>query len=645
VADFNGDGKADLAMLISNGTLDILLGQGDGKFSTAGTFRVNASAALAQVFPVSIVTGDFNRDGKSDIAVISTNFSIGPSFSDPSQALTVFLGNGDGTFGPASYYPAGFDSIGGNSTTFVAADFNGDGVTDLVFGTNPSGANPPGSVNVMLGNGDGIFKPAVKYAVTGPPSSLAVGDFNEDGKPDIAASVAVTGQAIEIELLLGNGDGTFRPNTGFNLPGSDLGTIAVEDFNGDGHGDLVFASRVTGNVTILAGRGDGTFTADTTVPAGSTLTQPFAGDLNGDGRADVIVANLRDIDFSVLLATSSFALVVQEPSHLPGGVAGVPYSFTLTAAGGTPPYTNWRVTAGALPAGLTLSSAGTISGTPVSSTGNPFGFSISVMDNLGLSSPALAVSIAVAAPVPAFATNGIAPAYGYPPGRIEPGSWVSLYGTNLASRTASWNGEFPKSLGGVTVTIDDKPAYLSYVSPTQINLEAPDDTAIFTRNVSVVVTNEYGSTSANVLLQSVSPSIFRLNGGAYAAAVIPTNDGSGAFGNGTYDLMGPAGVFAFPTRPVKQGETLMIYGTGFGSTSPAVPAGVPFSGAANATASVDFTIGGIPATALFAGVVSPGLFQFNVTVPKTGPGTKVLTVGFSGESFAGSVSGIFIAVQ
>ena len=322
----------------------------------------------------------------------------------------------------------------------------------------------------------------------------------------------------------------------------------------------------------------------------------------------------------------------------------LPYSYTLTAVGGAPPYSNWKVSAGALPVGLTLSSSGTISGTVASSLGSPFDLSVSVQDSAGMVSPAQAFSLVISASVPAIATNGIAPVYGQP-GAIQPGSWVSIYGTNLATRTALWNGEFPTSLGGVTVTIDGKPAFLSYVSPTQINLEAPDDTPLFNVSVPVVVTNDYGRTTSSVMLQPESLSVFLLNGGPYAAAVIPTPDGSGAYADGSYDLMGPAGAFSFSTRPVKQGEILMLYGTGFGPTSPAVPAGVPFSGAASGTASVDVTVGGLPATVLFAGVVSPGLFQFNVVVPNTGSGNIVLRISVSGQNFAANLTGILMAVQ
>ena len=191
---------------------------------------------------------------------------------------------------------------------------------------------------------------------------------------------------------------------------------------------------------------------------------------------------------------------------------------------------------------------------------------------------------------------------------MQPGSLVTIYGANLADVTATWNGDYPTVLGGATVAINGKLGYLSYVSPTQINLEAPDDTQ--TGSVSLVVTNAYGSATTSVTLFPLSDTLIPLPGGLYVAGVILTPGGGGAYGNGTYDIMGPVGAFSFPTRPVKRGETLVLYGTGFGPTKPTLPAGVPYSGAgAPAVDSIGVSLNGVNASVLFAGAVSPGLFS------------------------------------
>jgi uncharacterized protein (TIGR03437 family) len=284
----------------------------------------------------------------------------------------------------------------------------------------------------------------------------------------------------------------------------------------------------------------------------------------------------------------------------------------------------------------------TLAGTPVN-LGNPFGFTVTVEDSAGNVSPARALTIPVAPPVPAISSNGIVPINHGSPEGIEPGSWISIYGTNLAAGTATWNGNFVTSLGGVTVTINGRPDYLSYVSPTQINLEAPDDTT--TGGVAVVVTNGYGSASSMVTLLPISPSISEFNGTLYVAGVIPTSSGTGAYGGGTYDLLGPVGAFTFPTRPVKPGETQVLYGTGFGPTNPPVAAGSNFSGAAEATGFVGISIGGVVAQVLFFGVVSPGVFQINLVVPKTGSGNKSLFLTTASGNFSYRSSGLLIAVQ
>lgn len=180
--------------------------------------------------------------------------------------------------------------------------------------------------------------------------------------------------------------------------------------------------------------------------------------------------------------------------------------------------------------------------------------------------------------VPAATVNpsGMVPVYSDVP-ILEPGSWVSVYGTNLANSTVAWNGNFPTTLGNVTVTIDGKPAYLWFVSSGQINLQVPDDAN--TGCVPFVVNTPNGTVSSSVQLASVSPSLSMLDS-VYAAAVILTPNGSGAYGGGTYDLDGPVGRFSYPTRPAKRGESVVLYGVGFGPTNPAVPAGQVYSGAA-----------------------------------------------------------------
>jgi uncharacterized protein (TIGR03437 family) len=224
---------------------------------------------------------------------------------------------------------------------------------------------------------------------------------------------------------------------------------------------------------------------------------------------------------------------------------------------------------------------------------------------------------------------------------IQPGSWISIYGSNLASATATWNGDFPTSLGGVTVTINGKPAYLLYVSPTQINLQAPNDTA--TGTVSVTLTNAIGSWTSTVTLGQASPS-FSLLDSKHVAGIILRFDNSGAYGGGTYDIIGPTGTsLGYPTVAATAGDIVELFGVGFGPTNPVVAAGQVFSGAAITVNPVQFTIGGTAVNPSFSGLTSAGLYQFNLTIPAgLGSGDVPLAAMTDGTQ---TQSGVVISLQ
>lgn len=229
--------------------------------------------------------------------------------------------------------------------------------------------------------------------------------------------------------------------------------------------------------------------------------------------------------------------------------------------------------------------------------------------------------------LPSITAGGIVPLYSAAT-TIEPGEWVSIYGNNLAAGTETWNGDFPTSLGGTNVTINGKPAYLWFVSPGQINLQAPDDTA--TGSVPVVVTTAAGAATSSVTLGQFAPS-FNLFDAKHVAGIIPRSDGSGAYGNGAYDILGPTGSsLGFPTVAAKAGDVVELFGVGFGPTSPSVKAGIVFSGSAPTIDAVSVAINHIAVIPSYAGIVEAGLYQLNVTIPATaGTGDVALeaTVG------------------
>jgi uncharacterized protein (TIGR03437 family) len=221
---------------------------------------------------------------------------------------------------------------------------------------------------------------------------------------------------------------------------------------------------------------------------------------------------------------------------------------------------------------------------------------------------------------------------------VSPNSWITIYGTNLASTTATWNGTtypIPTKLGGVAVTIDSLPANLWYVSPTQINAQVPNDPVNVGTVVPISVSTAGGTATASISLGVVAPS-FNLFSSKYPAAVVFTS-GPGNSGQG-FDYIGPSGAFSFPSRPVMPGEVVVLYGTGFGPTNPVVPAGQAYSGSGAPLGTLpNINIGSATGVTInFGGVVAPGLYQFNVVVPTVNAGDNLLQASFPVTNSSGT---------
>jgi uncharacterized protein (TIGR03437 family) len=241
---------------------------------------------------------------------------------------------------------------------------------------------------------------------------------------------------------------------------------------------------------------------------------------------------------------------------------------------------------------------------------------------------------------PSIAINGIVPNDSSAT-TIEAGEWVSIYGVNLAGAGATWTGNFPISLGGTNVTIDGRQAYLWYVSPAQINLQVPDDAT--TGPVTVVVTTANGTANSTVTLGQFAPS-FNLLDTKHVAGIILRSDGSGAYGGGTYDVIGPTGsALGYATVAAKAGDIVELFGVGFGPTSPHVAAGAAFSGAAATTNAVSLRINNVSVNPFFAGLSAAGLYQINFTVPAgLGAGDVALVGAVGGSS---TQPGVVISLQ
>jgi len=322
--------------------------------------------------------------------------------------------------------------------------------------------------------------------------------------------------------------------------------------------------------------------------------------------------------------------------------AGGPFIVKLTTGSGCP----WSVPNDSGAVSITTGASGTGNGTigfTVAPNGGPFARNlslsvfgltptISISQTAGPASGGAQPSILPAGVVPVFSTVNA----------IQPGSWASIYGSNLGEN-AVWNGDFPTELGGVTVTIGGKLAYLWYVSPGQINFQAPDDP----NSGTVVVTTSAGSATSTVVVEPVASS-FSLLDAKHVAGIIPRPDGTGAYGTGagSYDILGPTGTsLGYKTVAAKAGDVVELFGVGFGPTNPAVPAGQVFAGpAAPVVTPIDVQIGGMSVSPGFAGLIEAGLYQINVTIPQ-GAGTGDVPLFANVVRWGTTQAGLVISLQ
>ncbi len=262
---------------------------GSGGGGTQSLFG-QPSYLAAGTQPHSVKAGDLNGDGKRDLVIDNS----------ASNSLSVYLGNGDGTFALASTPGVG---AGTDPKAVSIADLNADGKPDLVTANQNSN-----TASVLLGNGDGTFGAAVQYAICTSGHDVAVGDLNQDGKLDLA--LACWGGSV-VSVLLGNGDGSFQARVNYQSGSAPHGLV-ITDVNADGKLDLAVANGSGTDVGLLLGNGDGTFQTRVLLAVGPQPHAVQAGDVNSDGKVDLVTANSGGNTVSVLLGNGNGTFAVSK---------------------------------------------------------------------------------------------------------------------------------------------------------------------------------------------------------------------------------------------------------------------------------------------------------------------------------------------
>jgi uncharacterized protein (TIGR03437 family) len=476
-------------------------------------------------------------------------------------------------------------------------------------------------------------------------------------------TVAGTGSTAGVGPA-GYGDGGPATSAELNLPQGVAVDPARNLYIADALNERIRMVNAAGVINTIAGNSQQQwyFAGDGGAPAHATLSYPAGLFLDSSGA--LYIADQFHNQVRVLIPSGVQPILTVESTHTGAFTGGQPASYAVTVSNAAfAGSTSGPVTLTAsVPVGLTVAS---LSGTGWNCSPNQCTRSDALAGASSYPPVTVAVSVAATAgsqATPQFSVSGgggmaagagdftlIAPsitavtnAASFLPG-IEDGSWVAIFGANLSNSTRGWqSGDFaganlPTTLDGVSVTIGGLPAALSYISPTQINVQAPATGQ--TGPVNVVVTNN--STAGAPASPTVGPEAagvftFLPDGNKYAAAIVLNGDG-------TYTYLGPAGLLgpAVTTRPARPGEILALYATGLGATNPPVPAGTLFSGAAPLVDSATVTIGGVSVPASWAGLVGPGLYQVNVIVPNLPAGDQALKVEVDGAS---SQPGVFVTV-
>lgn len=613
-ADFNGDNILDLAVANSGtSTISVFLGASGGKYSPANNFPVPGGCE-----PAYLTSGNFTGASLPDIFVVC-----------PVGAVEVLPNIGAGNFGPAVTtalpQPAWVGNLLLGSIHPALADFNGDGMTDVViptFGTDV--LTSVGAWYEMLSTGGGNFQVS-QIAINGfLPMSVAAGDFNGDGNLDLVALIADSGLNITLQFAPGNGKGGFNLSPkNANVPVTGGSLLEVADLNGDGNLDVVVTGSSLGNNLLAAAEGD--FGSGSTGPGSSAVTV-FLGDgmgdfkqsfnatetayMSGAGLANVLgTGNLDLVEASIggnILGGSLPQGAIEVRAGKGDGTFGNPFVLSAWSSGTVPTDIVTADFNGDGKPDLAVSSVPSAVVPPFSLNDSLAQILVSIVSQFPQGNAGILLNQTVPLDVPTLSAGSLANGATYISGGLVPGSWAQVKGTNLATVTnyvwqaadfAGLGNNLPTDLQGTSVSVNGFPAAVYYVDPSQVNFQVP---AGVTGTASVQVTvNKAASNKVTADSAASSPGIFpvTVNGVNYAG---------GVFADGKY-IGDPAVSSAF--RKAVPGDQVQLFATGLITS----PAGVLVG--QTGLSGVTVTIGTVTFPADFAALVAVGEFQINFTVP------------------------------
>ncbi len=597
--------------------------------TTPADRNVIAQGAIAQgdvIFggrwgqPGSLVIGNFlGTDISGSVALAGS----GPGVILPNGSVRPFVG---GTT------PGERNVIGGNPSVGIQVE------TDYAFiGGNYIGTDASGQFALGNGSSDGVWIGQGTHNIV---------EGNLIATHHLAAGVTVNGSAgntIRQNLIYDNQGGGIVLSEGGN---AGISSPVIAGVNATG----VSGTACPGcEVEIFSDSDDEGRVFEGSAFAG--LSGAFAFDEGNPLTGPNITATATDINGNTSQFSASVAAPSPPPSSPPviaiapstlqfaysiGGAvpAGQSVQVTKTGGGGFIWNASWTAAwLSATPASDMAPSIVTVSVAPGGlATGTYSG--IITVSATGVASQTVIVTLAVSAPV--VSISGVVNAASFQPG-ISPGAWISIFGANLASTTRSWrsdeivNGVLPTQLDGVSVTIDGKPAAVSYISPTQLNVQVPDDSAAGA--FPVRVTAPLGSASGTAQIQPFSPGLFTFDGKYLAAQ------------HADYSYVGEWNLLSgVATAPAQPGEVIILWGTGLGPSNPATPAGQLVTQASPLANQATVFIGGVQSPNVqWAGISGAGLWQINVQVPSGLPdGDALVAAQVGGSQTQGNA---FITIQ